>query len=128
MSADCKWLLSRGSHSNFLCFAEHIVKSHDLANYMFELGQAAYNSGRKDGYSEGRAATVNNEKDYHFELYKEDCGAAYAAKRQEFESLEFGVVKAAKKLSRKSDGVALLRKALNDEAPRTGGVGTSHRE
>ncbi|MFS8021727.1 hypothetical protein Hanom_Chr16g01430811 [Helianthus anomalus] len=95
---------------------------------MFELGQAAYNSARKDGYTEGRAAAINNEKDYHFELYKEDCGAAYAAKRQEFESLEFGIVRATQKLSRKSDGVSMLWKALNDEAPGTGGAGTSHRE
>ncbi|KAF5790912.1 hypothetical protein HanRHA438_Chr09g0400131 [Helianthus annuus] len=95
---------------------------------MFELGQAGYNSGRKNGYSEGRAAAVNNEKDYHFEFYKEDCGAAYAAKRQEFASLEFGVVKAAQKLSQKPDGVALLKKALGDEDRVTGGAGTSHPE
>ncbi|KAJ0561844.1 hypothetical protein HanRHA438_Chr06g0286601 [Helianthus annuus] len=57
---------------------ERIVKSHELANYMFELGQAAYNSGRKEGYSEGMAAVVNKEKDYHFELFKEDCSGKYA--------------------------------------------------
>ncbi|KAJ0547572.1 hypothetical protein HanRHA438_Chr08g0358421 [Helianthus annuus] len=60
--------------------ADRIVKSHELASYMFELGQAGYNSGRQDGYSEGRSAVVNNEKDYHFELYKQDCGGVYAAK------------------------------------------------
>ncbi|KAJ0578071.1 hypothetical protein HanIR_Chr05g0243241 [Helianthus annuus] len=69
ISADCKWLLSRAVP----LISERIVKSHELANYMFELGQAAYNSGRKEGYSKGRAAVANNEKDYHFELYKEDC-------------------------------------------------------
>ncbi|KAM0025712.1 hypothetical protein Hdeb2414_s0021g00577761 [Helianthus debilis subsp. tardiflorus] len=74
---------------------DRIVKSHELASYMFELGQAGYNSGRKDGYSEGRAAVVNNEKEYHFEFYKQDCGGKYAAKRKEFASLEFAVVKAA---------------------------------
>ncbi|KAJ0711515.1 hypothetical protein HanOQP8_Chr09g0324691 [Helianthus annuus] len=124
ISVDCKWLLSRAVP----LIAYHIVKSHELANYMFELGQAGYNSGRKNGYSEGRAAAVNNEKDYHFEFYKEDCGAAYAAKRQEFASLEFGVVKAAQKLSQKPDGVALLKKALGDEDRVTGGAGTSHPE
>ncbi|MFS7980877.1 hypothetical protein Hanom_Chr10g00944331 [Helianthus anomalus] len=36
----------------------------------------AYNSGRKDGYGEGWAAAATNEKDYHFDLYKEDCIAA----------------------------------------------------
>ncbi|KAF5783794.1 hypothetical protein HanXRQr2_Chr11g0511981 [Helianthus annuus] len=107
---------------------DRIVNSLELANYMFELGQAGYNSGRKNRYSEGRAAVVNNEKDYHFEFYKEDCGAAYAVKRQEFTSLEFAVVKAAQKLSRKPDGVSLLKKALGDEDRAAGGAGTSHPE
>ncbi|KAF5822514.1 hypothetical protein HanXRQr2_Chr01g0027411 [Helianthus annuus] len=95
---------------------------------MFELGRAGYNSGRKDGYSEGRAAAVNNEKDYHFELYKEDSGGKYVVKHKEFTSLEFVVVKAAQKLARKPDGVALLKKALGDEGHATGGAGTSHPE
>ncbi|MFS7935602.1 hypothetical protein Hanom_Chr05g00405471 [Helianthus anomalus] len=89
VSADCKWLLSRAVP----LIADRIVNSRELATYMFELGQAGYNSGRKDGYSEGRAAAVNNEKDYHFEFYKEDCGGKYAAKRKEFASLEFAVIK-----------------------------------
>ncbi|KAM0061407.1 hypothetical protein Hdeb2414_s0004g00135631 [Helianthus debilis subsp. tardiflorus] len=108
--------------------ADHIAKSRELASYMFELGQSGYNSGRKDGYSEGTAAVVNNEKEYHFELFKEDCGGKYAAKRKEFASLEFAVVKAAQKLSRKADGVALLKKALSDEGHAAGGAGTSHPE
>ncbi|KAM0011728.1 hypothetical protein Hdeb2414_s0060g00761841 [Helianthus debilis subsp. tardiflorus] len=87
-TTDCKWLLARV----VLLIAERIAKSDELAKYMFELGQAAYNSGRKDGYGEGRVAVVNNEKDYHFELYKEDCTAKYATKRQEYEFIEFGVV------------------------------------
>ncbi|KAM0067606.1 hypothetical protein Hdeb2414_s0002g00063341 [Helianthus debilis subsp. tardiflorus] len=147
--ADCKWLLSCAvplvtslvvyllpvcvnyfSHFS-LCLsqiADRIVNSPDLATYMFELGQAGYNSGRKDGYSEGRAASANNEKDYHFEFYKEDCGGKYATKRQEFASLEFGVVKAAQKLAQKPDGIALLKKALGDEGSAAGGTGTSHPE
>ncbi|KAJ0800190.1 hypothetical protein HanPI659440_Chr03g0100141 [Helianthus annuus] len=124
ISADCKWLLSR----TVPLIADRIVKSHELANCMFELGQAGYNSGRKSGYSEGRVAAVNKEKDYYFEFYKEDCGAAYVIKRQEFASLEFAVVKAAQKLSRKPDGVALLKKAFGDEDRATGGAGTSHPE
>ncbi|KAJ0763832.1 hypothetical protein HanPI659440_Chr08g0285431 [Helianthus annuus] len=78
VSADCKWLLSRAVP----LIADRIVKSRELASYMFELGRPGYNSGRKDGYSEGRAAVVNNEKEYHFELFKEDCGGKYAAKRR----------------------------------------------
>ncbi|KAJ0814596.1 hypothetical protein HanPSC8_Chr17g0787551 [Helianthus annuus] len=107
-----------------LQIADRIVNSRELATYMFELGQAGYNSGREDGYSEGRAAVVNNEKEYHFELFKEDCGS----KRKEFASLDFVVVKAAQKLSRKADGVALLKKALGDEGHAAGGAGTSHPE
>ncbi|MFS8028636.1 hypothetical protein Hanom_Chr16g01512811 [Helianthus anomalus] len=71
---------------------------------------------------------MNNEKDYHFEFYKEDYGGKYAKKHKEFASLEFVVVKAAQKLSRKPDGVALLKKALGDEGRSAGGAGTSHQE
>ncbi|KAJ0622339.1 hypothetical protein HanIR_Chr01g0018891 [Helianthus annuus] len=62
--------------------ADRIVNSPELATYMFELGQAGYNSGRKYGYSEGKAAAINNEKDHHFELYAENCDGRYAAKRK----------------------------------------------
>ncbi|MFS7950771.1 hypothetical protein Hanom_Chr07g00587131 [Helianthus anomalus] len=72
------------------------------------------------------AAVVNKEKDYHFELYKEDCDGNYAAKRKEFASLEFAVVRVAEKLAKKADGVARLKKALGDDASVTGGAGTSH--
>ncbi|KAM0011383.1 hypothetical protein Hdeb2414_s0064g00766181 [Helianthus debilis subsp. tardiflorus] len=92
---------------------------------MFELGRAGYNSGRKFGYAESRSAAVNNEKDYHFELFKEDCDGAYAAKRKEFSTLEFAVVRAAEKLARKVDGVALLKKALGEDGDASGGVGPS---
>ncbi|KAJ0916997.1 hypothetical protein HanPSC8_Chr06g0268291 [Helianthus annuus] len=95
---------------------------------MFELGQAAYNSGRKEGYSEGMAAVVNKEKDYHFELFREDCSGKYAAKRREYEFVEFGIVKAVEKLPRKADAVAFLKKALGEEGQETGGAGLSHQE
>ncbi|KAM0014015.1 hypothetical protein Hdeb2414_s0039g00735291 [Helianthus debilis subsp. tardiflorus] len=107
-SAECKWLLS---HAVPL-LADRILNSTELPTYMFELGQAGYNSGWKFGYSEGKPAAVNKEKDYHFELFKEDCDGKYAAKRKDFASLEFDVVKAAEKLARKGNGVALLKKAL----------------
>ncbi|KAM0034526.1 hypothetical protein Hdeb2414_s0016g00498891 [Helianthus debilis subsp. tardiflorus] len=124
VSANCRWLLSRAVP----LLADRIVNSPELATYMFELGQAGYSSGRKYGYSEGKAAAVNNEKDYHFELYKENCDGKYAAKRREFSSLEFSIVKAARKLSRKPDGVALLKKALGDGGDVAGDGGTSHPE
>ncbi|KAJ0892611.1 hypothetical protein HanPSC8_Chr09g0367941 [Helianthus annuus] len=95
---------------------------------MFELGQAAYNSGRKEGYSEGRVAAANNEKDYHFELYKEDCSGKCAAKRHEYEFVEFGIVKAVEKLSRKANAVAFLKKALGEEGHEAGGAGPSHQD
>ncbi|KAJ0790368.1 hypothetical protein HanPI659440_Chr05g0214671 [Helianthus annuus] len=116
LSADCKWLLSR-------VISERIVKSHELTNYMFELGQAAYDSGRKEGYSEGRAATASGEKDYRFELFKEDCSGKYAAKCREYEFVEFAIVKAVEKLSRKANAVAFLKKALGDEGHGAGGAG-----
>ncbi|MFS8016375.1 hypothetical protein Hanom_Chr15g01367881 [Helianthus anomalus] len=110
-SADCQWLLALGVP----LIADRIVKSDELANYMFELGGAAYNSGRKDGYGEGKAAAATNEMEYHFDLYKEDCTAAYAAKRREYEFLEFAIVKAVGKLSRKADAVETLKKAISEQ-------------
>ncbi|KAJ0713928.1 hypothetical protein HanPI659440_Chr13g0483971 [Helianthus annuus] len=95
-AADCKWLLARS------------------VPLVFSLCQAAYNSGRKDGYSEGRAAVANNEKDYHFELYKQDCTASCTAKRREYRFIEFGIVKAVKKLSRKANAIEVQKKALGD--------------
>ncbi|KAF5810490.1 hypothetical protein HanXRQr2_Chr04g0170111 [Helianthus annuus] len=124
VSTDCKRLLSRAVP----LISERIVKSHELANYMFELGQATYNSGRKEGYSKGRATAASGEKDYHFELFKEDCSGKYAAKRREYEFIEFGVVKAVEKLSRKADAVAFLKKALGDDGQETRGAGPSHQE
>ncbi|KAL9994458.1 hypothetical protein Hdeb2414_s0021g00575651 [Helianthus debilis subsp. tardiflorus] len=114
VAADCKWLLARTVPL--------------LANYMFELGQAAYNSRRKDGYSEGRAAAGNKERDYHFELYKEDCGAAYAAKRRDYEFIEFGIVKDVAKLSRRANAIEVLKKALGDSGTDGGGAGPSHQD
>ncbi|KAJ0717145.1 hypothetical protein HanPI659440_Chr13g0520271 [Helianthus annuus] len=125
------WWSCFNSRSYFGCggeIADRIVNSRELATYMFELGQAGYDSGRKDGYSEGRAAVANKEKDYHFVFYKEDCAGKYAEKRKEFSSLEFAVVKAAQKLSWKPDGVALLKKALGDEGRSSGDGGTSHQK
>ncbi|KAJ0590032.1 hypothetical protein HanRHA438_Chr04g0188891 [Helianthus annuus] len=110
MSTDCKWLLTRAVP----LIADRIVKSDELAKYMFDLGQAAYNSGRKDGYGEGRAAASNNEKDYHFELFKEDCTGKYAAKRRDYEFIEFGIVKDVEKLSRRGNAIEVLKKALGD--------------
>ncbi|KAM0021974.1 hypothetical protein Hdeb2414_s0023g00623301 [Helianthus debilis subsp. tardiflorus] len=122
LSADCKWLLS---HAVPL-ISERIVKSHELTNYMFELGQAAYNSSQKEGYSEGRAAAASGEKDYHFELFKEDCSGKYATKRLEYEFVEFGIVKAVEKLSRTANAVEFLKKALGVESHGAGGAGPSH--
>ncbi|KAJ0768846.1 hypothetical protein HanLR1_Chr03g0106331 [Helianthus annuus] len=120
-SADTRWLLSRGVP----LLADRILNSTELATYMLELGRAGYNSGRKFGFAEGKSAVINKEKDYHFELYKEDCDGAYAAKRKEFSTLEFAVVRAAQKLSRKPDGVALLKKALGEDSDAAGGAGPS---
>ncbi|MFS7968369.1 hypothetical protein Hanom_Chr09g00796611 [Helianthus anomalus] len=122
VSADCKWLLARGVP----LIVDRIVKSDELANYMFELGGVAYNSGRKDGYGEGRAAVATSEKDYHFDLYKEDCTTAYTDKRREYEFLEFAIVKAVGKLSRKTDAVETLKKALGEQDVETGDAGPSH--
>ncbi|KAM0070648.1 hypothetical protein Hdeb2414_s0001g00015561 [Helianthus debilis subsp. tardiflorus] len=93
---------------------------------MFELGGAAYDSGRKDGYGEGKAAALAKDKDHQFELYKVDCTANYTAKRQEYEFLEFGIIKTIEKLTRKGIAVKTLKKVLEDADVETSGTGTSH--
>ncbi|MFS7888316.1 hypothetical protein Hanom_Chr00s000001g01593521 [Helianthus anomalus] len=123
-TADCKWLLARG----IPLIANRIVKSDELDKYMYQLGEAAYDNGRKDGYGEGRAAVVANEKVDHFDLYKTDCAARYASKRQEYEFLEFAIVKAVGNLSRKTDVVEVLKKALGDQDPKARGAGSSHQD
>ncbi|KAJ0899306.1 hypothetical protein HanRHA438_Chr00c33g0855371 [Helianthus annuus] len=55
---DCKWLLACG----IPLIVDQLVKSDELAKYMFELGGAAYDSGRKDEYGEGRAACYYQRK------------------------------------------------------------------
>ncbi|KAJ0550522.1 hypothetical protein HanHA300_Chr07g0246421 [Helianthus annuus] len=125
MSADYKWLLTRAVP----LISERIAKSDAFfAKYMFDLGQAAYNSGRKDGYGEGRAAAMNNEKDYHFELFKEDCTGKYAAKRHDYEFVEFGIVKAVEKLSRRGNAIEVRKKALGDSGPDGGETGPSRQD
>ncbi|KAF5814046.1 hypothetical protein HanRHA438_Chr03g0116731 [Helianthus annuus] len=111
ISADCKWLLARGVP----LIADRIVKSDELAKYMFELGKAAFDSGHKEGYGKGRAVATANEKVDHFELYKVDCSAHYASKGQEYEFLKFAIVRAVENLSRKGAAVETLKKALGDQ-------------
>ncbi|KAJ0956699.1 hypothetical protein HanPSC8_Chr01g0018481 [Helianthus annuus] len=62
---------------------------------MYELGEVAYDHGQKEGYAEGRSAAEAKEALKSFDLYKTYCAARYAEKRQEFESVEFTIVKAA---------------------------------
>ncbi|KAM0067844.1 hypothetical protein Hdeb2414_s0002g00066091 [Helianthus debilis subsp. tardiflorus] len=61
--------------------ADRIVKSEELAKYMFELGEATYDNGRKDGYGEGRSAAEAKEALKNFDLYKTDCATRYVEKR-----------------------------------------------
>ncbi|KAJ0725437.1 hypothetical protein HanPI659440_Chr12g0458711 [Helianthus annuus] len=122
LGADCKWLLARG----IPLIVDRLVKSDELAKYMFELGGAAYDSGRKDGYGEGKAAALAKEKDHQFELFKVDCTGNYTAKRQEYEFLEFGILKVIEKLTRKGTVVETLKKVLEDADAETDGAGTSH--
>ncbi|KAM0070513.1 hypothetical protein Hdeb2414_s0001g00014011 [Helianthus debilis subsp. tardiflorus] len=123
-NVDSKWLLARGVP----LIADRLVRSEELATYMYELGEAAYDNGRKDGYAEGRSATEVKEALKSFDLYKTDCDARYAEKPQGFEFLEFAIVKAVGKLSRKPDGVVLLKKALGDEDREAGGASTSNQD
>ncbi|KAJ0903237.1 hypothetical protein HanPSC8_Chr08g0346731 [Helianthus annuus] len=65
VTTDCKWLLARA-------IAERIAGSEALAKYMYELGEAAYAHGRKEGYAESKGTLKS------FDLYKTDCAARYA--------------------------------------------------
>ncbi|MFS7918653.1 hypothetical protein Hanom_Chr03g00203651 [Helianthus anomalus] len=105
---------------------DRLVKLEELAKYMFELGGIACESGRKDGYGEGKAAAFAKEKDRQFDLFKIDCTGNYTTKRQKYEFLEFGILKAIEKLTQKGIEVETLKKVLEDVDTETGGAGTSH--
>ncbi|MFS7905866.1 hypothetical protein Hanom_Chr01g00052671 [Helianthus anomalus] len=81
-----------------------------------------------EGYAEGRATVEAKEPLKSFDLYKTECVARYAEKQQEFKSLEFAIVKVAGKLSRKPDGITLLKRALGEDDREAGGASTSHQE
>ncbi|MFS7953643.1 hypothetical protein Hanom_Chr07g00621071 [Helianthus anomalus] len=49
---DCMWLLTRGVP----LIVDHFMRSKELAKYMLDLGGAAYDSGRKNGYAEGSSS------------------------------------------------------------------------
>ncbi|KAM0011282.1 hypothetical protein Hdeb2414_s0017g00508301 [Helianthus debilis subsp. tardiflorus] len=66
---------------------------------MFDLGGATYDTVRKDGYLEGKAAALARTKEDKFDLFKVDCAGNDTAKRQEFEFIEFGILKAIDKLA-----------------------------
>ncbi|KAM0051163.1 hypothetical protein Hdeb2414_s0007g00232721 [Helianthus debilis subsp. tardiflorus] len=76
VTVDYKWLLARA----LPLIAERIAGSEELAKYMYELGEAAYDHGRKDGYAEGRSTAGAREALKSFDLYKTDCAARYAEK------------------------------------------------
>ncbi|KAF5779059.1 hypothetical protein HanRHA438_Chr12g0566351 [Helianthus annuus] len=82
---DCKWLLTRGVP----LLADRLVGSEELAKYMIELGD----SGRNDGYVEGKAFAKAGTHDEKFELFTEDCAANYTTKCHEFGFLEFGILR-----------------------------------
>ncbi|MFS7937187.1 hypothetical protein Hanom_Chr05g00424691 [Helianthus anomalus] len=60
-------------------------------------------------------------------LNKEECGAAYAAKRRDYEFIEFGIVKVVDKLSQRANAIEVLKKALGDSGT-DGGAGPSHQD
>ncbi|MFS7948129.1 hypothetical protein Hanom_Chr06g00556331 [Helianthus anomalus] len=59
---DYKWLLTHGVP----LIADRLMRSEELAKYMFDLGGAAYDKGCKDGYAEGKATSLTKEKDDKF--------------------------------------------------------------
>ncbi|MFS7976078.1 hypothetical protein Hanom_Chr10g00888221 [Helianthus anomalus] len=103
--------------STFLCLqlAASPMTSDELAKYMFDLPKTAYDNDRKDGFVEGKAFVLEERPDHEFELFKTDCGTRFRDKRKEFDHLEFGILKAIEKLSRKGVAVDVLRAVLGDE-------------
>ncbi|KAJ0805027.1 hypothetical protein HanPI659440_Chr02g0044951 [Helianthus annuus] len=121
LGGDCKWQLTR----DMPLLMDRLVASEELAKYMFELRGAAYNSGRKDCYAEGKAFTQEGTEDEKFELFKEECAANCALKHHEFGFLEFGIVKAIEKLARRGVVVETLKKVLEGGDAGSGGAGPS---
>ncbi|KAF5759219.1 hypothetical protein HanXRQr2_Chr16g0738651 [Helianthus annuus] len=89
---------------------------------------AAFPCGRKDRYAEGKAAALAKEKDDKFELFKVDCVGNYTANCQEYEFVEFGILKAIDKLARRGVVVETLKKVIEDSDAEagTGGASSSH--
>ncbi|KAJ0940091.1 hypothetical protein HanRHA438_Chr02g0079421 [Helianthus annuus] len=95
LGEDYKWLINCG----IPLLADSLMASEELAKYMLELGGAAYDSGRKNGYGEGKMFALEGKSNNHFELFKSDYATHYRNKRKEFGILEFGVLRAIDKLS-----------------------------
>ncbi|KAF5785179.1 hypothetical protein HanXRQr2_Chr10g0425501 [Helianthus annuus] len=107
-----------------------LMTSDELAKYMFDLPETTYDNGKKDGFVKGKAFVLEERSDHEFELFKTDCGTRFRDKRKEFDHLEFGILKAIEKLSRKGVAVDVLRTVLGDEntdagAAASGGAGPS---
>ncbi|MFS7953656.1 hypothetical protein Hanom_Chr07g00621211 [Helianthus anomalus] len=119
---DCMWLLTRGVP----LILDRLVRSEELAKYMFDLGVAAYDIGHKNGYAEGKEAAHAKERDEKFELFKVDCTGNYTSKRQEYEFIEFGILKAIVKLACRGVAVETLKKVLKVVDAATGGASPSH--
>ncbi|MFS7967958.1 hypothetical protein Hanom_Chr09g00791931 [Helianthus anomalus] len=114
------------SHAEALaCLANRLMASEELAKYMFELGGAAYNSGRKDCYAEGKVFAIEGNQKIALNYSKKIVLVIMLSKHKAFGFLKFSILKAIEKLSRKGVAVVVLRKVLEGGDAKTGGVGPS---
>ncbi|MFS7921313.1 hypothetical protein Hanom_Chr03g00235341 [Helianthus anomalus] len=118
---DCKWLLMCGVPLLFIDWRG--PKS--LLNICLTL-DALFISGLKEGYDEGKVVALAKVKDDIFELFKVDCAGDYTAKCQEFEFIEFGILKAIDKLAQRGVAVETLKKFLDNSDAGTDGASSSH--
>ncbi|KAJ0751959.1 hypothetical protein HanPI659440_Chr09g0318791 [Helianthus annuus] len=60
------------------------MTSNKLAKYMFELAEANYDNGWKDGFAKGKMFAIEKRPDHTFEFHKTDCATRFLNRRQEF--------------------------------------------
>ncbi|KAJ0443128.1 hypothetical protein HanRHA438_Chr16g0764031 [Helianthus annuus] len=102
---------------------ESICNIPELISSVAELTKAAYKSGRKDGYGEGKSFVVDGRQDKGFDLHMKDCATEYKARQVDFDNPEFGIITNVLQLAHHGNVVDSLKELI--EHSREGGIGPS---
>ncbi|MFS7953458.1 hypothetical protein Hanom_Chr07g00618881 [Helianthus anomalus] len=114
------------------CLATSLMTFDELARYMVDLSEAAYDNGRKDGFAEGKAFVLDKKNTIIPLNCTKQTVLSASVRSQEFDQVEFGILKAIEKMFRKGVTVDVLRIVLEEErtgvgAAAGGGAGDMHK-